>query len=234
MEIGGLQKTTLIDYPGHVACTVFLIGCNFRCPWCYSSELVLPDKIMNQPRMKQEDFFLFLEEKKDKLEGVVVCGGEATINQELPEFLSLIKEKGFKVKLDTNGSNPEMLEKLVQEKKVDYFAMDIKAPFIQEKYQESTNCSIDVSLIKRSVKIIQGSGVDYEFRTTVVPGIHEKQDILDIAQEIAGSKKYFLQKFRPGKNIDASFLKKEVYPDSFLEEIKREISCLFDVCEIRH
>jgi pyruvate formate lyase activating enzyme len=233
MEIGGLQKTTLIDYPGHVACTVFLVGCCFRCPWCYSAELVLPDKISNQPRIDKKDFFDFLEKRKNKLEGVVVCGGEPTINQDLPEFLLEIKKMGFKVKLDTNGSNPEMLEKVIKEKLVDYLAMDIKAPLNSEKYSEAVGLKIDIDAIKKSVNLIRNSGVDYEFRTTIVPDIHQKQDILDIAQEISGASKYFLQEFRAEKNIDSSFSQKKAYPREFLEEIKKEIASFFDVCQIR-
>jgi len=227
IEIGGLQKTTLIDYPGCVACTVFLINCNFRCPWCYSLELVLPEKIAAQPRVKKEDFFSFLEERKGKLEGVVVCGGEPTVNQDLPEFISLIKEMNFKVKLDTNGSNPEMIEKLIKLNLVDYFAMDIKNSF--------NNCSkaigkeIDVDLIKKSIKIIMDSGVDYEFRTTVVPNLHEKKDILEIAQFIKGADKYFLQKFRPGKEINSNDNSEE-----YLKEIVKEIQGFFNVCEARY
>ncbi len=234
MEIGGLQKTTLIDYPGHVACTVFTIGCNFRCPWCYSAELVLPEKIKNQPRIEEKDFFNFLDQRKGSLDGVVICGGEPTINQDLPRFVSKIKEKGFKVKLDTNGSNPEMLKELIKSGELDYIAMDIKAPLVDEKYQESTGREIEVSLIKESIEIIKNSGIDYEFRTTVVSGIHEKEDILEIAKKIGPAKRYFLQKFRAEKNIDSSLVDQRPHSDESLEEIRKEISHLFDVCQVRH
>jgi len=126
MIIAGLQKTTLIDYPGKIACVVFLAGCNFRCPWCYSSELVLPEKIIKQPRIKEEEFFSFLKDRKGLLEGVVICGGEPTINKDLPQFIEKIKKLGYSVKLDTNGSNPEMLKDLVKSDLIDYVAMDIK------------------------------------------------------------------------------------------------------------
>ena len=127
MIIAGLQKTTLIDYPGKIACVVFLAGCNFRCPWCYSSELVLPLKIVKQPRISEKEFFDFLRQRQGLLEGVVICGGEPTINKELPQFIEKIKNLGYSVKLDTNGSNPEMLKDLVNAKLIDYVAMDIKA-----------------------------------------------------------------------------------------------------------
>ncbi len=231
MEIGGLQKTTLIDYPGHIACTVFLIGCNFRCPWCYSPELVLPDEITRQPRIKEEDFFFFLDKRKGDLEKVVVCGGEPTINDDLPDFLSNIKEKGFGIKLDTNGSNPEMLRRIIKEGLVDYLAMDVKAPL--NKYSKAVGRDVDVSLIKESIEIIKNSGIDYEFRTTVVPGIHTKEDIKEIAKEISGAKKYFLQKFRLEKNIDPSVIGKETFPENFLKKLKEDIAHHFDVCQIR-
>ncbi|MDP2930763.1 MAG: anaerobic ribonucleoside-triphosphate reductase activating protein [bacterium] len=128
MIIAGLQKTTLIDYPAKIACTVFLAGCNFRCPWCYSSELVLPEKIKKQSQISARDFFKFLKGKKGLLDGIVLCGGEPSLNKDLPVFIKKIKKMGFLVKLDTNGSNPEMLKRLIKQKLVDYVAMDIKAP----------------------------------------------------------------------------------------------------------
>ena len=128
MIIGGLQKTTLIDYPGKIAATVFLSGCNFLCPWCYSAELVLEEKIKLQPKISEKELFDFLKQRKGLLEGIVICGGEPTIQKDLPNFLEKIKNLGFLVKLDTNGSNPEMLEYLIKNKLVDYVAMDIKVP----------------------------------------------------------------------------------------------------------
>ena len=127
MIIGGLQKTTLIDYPGKISCVVFLAVCNFRCPWCYSGELVLPIKIAQQPRISEKEFFDFLRSRKGLLEGVVICGGEPTVNKDLPQFVEKIKGMGYFVKLDTNGSNPKMLKDLVGRGLVDYVAMDIKA-----------------------------------------------------------------------------------------------------------
>lgn len=132
MEIGGLQKLTLIDFPGKLACTVFLIGCPFRCPFCYNLELVLPELIEKQPRISQKEFFNFLKEKKGLLDGVCITGGEPTANSDLPDFCQKIKEMGFLVKLDTDGYDPEMMKKLIDEKLIDYLALDVKAP--KEKY----------------------------------------------------------------------------------------------------
>jgi pyruvate formate lyase activating enzyme len=231
IEIGGLQKTTLIDYPGRLAATVFLIGCNFRCPFCYSAELVLPDKIKNQPRLSQKDFFSFLRERKGLLDAITVCGGEPSLNKDLPFFLKKIKKLGYLVKLDTNGSNPVMLKKLIKEKLVDYVAMDIKGP--KESYEKIAGKGVNVGNIEKSIDILKQNKVDYEFRTTIVPGIHSKEDIIRIAEWIGPAKKYYLQNFRPEKTINPKLEKVKPYSKEFLSDIKKEISRFFEVCEIR-
>jgi len=231
IEIGGLQKTTLIDYPGRLAATVFLIGCNFRCSFCYSSELVLPDKIKNQPRISQKEFFSFLRERKGLLEAITVCGGEPTLNKDLSAFIKKIKKMGYLVKLDTNGSNPKMLKSLIDKKLIDYVAMDIKAP--REKYVKVVGRGVDINDIEESIKLLKQNKVDYEFRTTVVPSIHSQKDIIRIAKWLSPAKRYYLQNFRPEKTINPKFKKIKPYPQGFLLEIKKEISRFFEVCEIR-
>jgi len=231
MQIGGLQKTTLIDYPGKIAATVFLIGCNFRCPWCYSAELVLPEKIKTQPRVSQKEFFQFLKKRKGLLEGVVICGGEPTINKDLPQFIRKIKKLGYLVKLDTNGSNSKMLKELIDKKLIDYVAMDAKAP--KEKYIKMVGKKINVENIEKSIKILKENKVDNEFRTTVVPTLLDKNDILKIAHWIKPAKKYFLQNFRPEKTIDPSFERIKPYPQEYLLEIHNAIAPLFEICQIR-
>jgi len=256
IEIGGLEKSTLIDYPARVACTVFLIGCNFRCPFCYSSELVLPEKIKSQPRISEKYFFDFLKKRKGLLEGVVICGGEPTLNKDLPDFVKKIKKLGYGVKLDTNGSNSEMLKELIRggSKKsvakrgslssltslplcgsslIDYVAMDIKASLRSQEYERVVGVKTDLEKIKKSIGIIKNSGIDYEFRTTVVPTIHTKEDIIKIAKAIAPAKKYFLQNFRAEKTINPKFEKIKPYSKDFLLEIKEEIAGYFDICEVR-
>ena len=233
MQIGGLQKVTLIDYPGLLAATVFLISCNFRCPWCYNPELVLPEKIKKQLRISEKYFFDFLRKKKKFLEGAVLCGGEPTINKDLPRFCRKIKKMGYLVKLDTNGSNPEMLKKLIREKLIDYVAMDIKAPLKNQKYNGVTGVEVNLNKIKKSIGLIKDSGIDCEFRTTIVPGIHTKEDIIQIVREISPAKKYFLQNFRPGKTLEPSFEKEKAYSSEELTEICRTISPYFDYCGIR-
>jgi len=244
MRIGGLQKTTLIDYPGRVAATVFLMSCNFRCPWCYSPELVLPKKIKNQPKISEKDFFDFLKERKGLLDGVCITGGEPTINKDLPDFIKKIKKLGYLVKIDTNGSAPQMLKNLIEEKLIDYVAMDIKAP--REKYEEVAGRKININNIEKNIKILKESIIDHEFRTTVVPTIHSKEDIIKIANWIGPAKKYYLQNFRPDSNpptalplrrapkhIDPKFEKIKPYPQEYLIEIQKAISPFFEICQIR-
>jgi len=252
MTIAGLQKTTLIDYPGKIAATVFLAGCNFRCPWCYSKELVLPAEIKKQPKVLKKEFFDFLKKRKELLEGVVLCGGEPTINKDLPEFIKKIKELGYAVKIDTNGSNPKMLKKLIDNNLIDYVAMDIKAPLglnfqfsisnfqIKQPSGESAlrQAKFQISKykneIKKSVNLLKNSKIDFEFRTTVVPTIHTKEDFLKIAKWIGGPKvKYYLQNFRPEKTLEPKFEKIKPYPEKYLLEIVKVISPFFEICEIR-
>lgn len=244
MIIGGFQKFTLIDYPEKIAAIVFTTGCNFRCPWCYSSELVLPEKIKNQPKINEEEIFEFLKTRQDKLDGVVICGGEPTMQADLAEFIKKIKDLGFSVKLDTNGSNPEILEALIKDKLIDYIAMDIKSPLywkdvpskaLEEAiFQRSIGVNnIDINKIKESVRVIKSSRVSYEFRTTVVPNFHTKEDIIQMAQSIAPADKYYLQNFRPEKTLDPLEMDIYPYPDQFLKDIAKEISHLFRICQAR-
>lgn len=231
MKIGGLQKLTLIDYPKKLACTVFTAGCNFRCPFCYSSELVLPEKIKKQPRISQVEFFKFLEGKKGLIEGVVICGGEPTIHKDLTPFVKKIKKLGFSVKLDTNGSNPAVLKKLIGDGLIDYVAMDIKGP--KDHYQKISMSKISSNSVEKSVKILKESKIDSEFRTTVVPGILDKKEITQMARWIGPGGKYYLQNFRPEKTIDPKYEQIKPYSDEKLLEIRNAIAPLFDVCEIR-
>ena len=222
---------TLIDYPGRLACTVFTTGCNFYCPFCYSSELVVPDKIKNQPKIPEAVFLLFLQKRTRLLEAVTVCGGEPTIQEDLPLFTKKIKNLGYLVKLDTNGSNPQMLKKLIKEESIDYVAMDIKGP--KEKYQELAGKKISIKSIEESIDTLKGSKIDYEFRTTVTPNLLEKNDFTKIARWIGPGGKYYLQQFRPEKTVDPNFEKIKPYHFEKLLEIKKAIAPLFDVCEIR-
>lgn len=230
MRIGGLHKTTLIDYPGEIACIVFLVGCNFRCPFCYSKELV--DKNIDLFEIKEDEFFDFLKKRKGQLDACVICGGEPTMNKEIFDFCKRIKELGYKIKLDTNGSNPDVIEKLIQKNLIDYVAMDIKAPF--SKYNKAIGVRIDIEKIKQSINIIKNSGIDYEFRTTVVPEIHELEDIKIIAKQIAPAKKFFIQNFRNDKEcLSHYFNQVNPFNEFELQKIVNEIKKDFDICYLR-
>jgi len=231
MKIGGLQKTTLIDFPGRIAATVFLIGCNFSCPWCYSSEIVLPEKIKNHPIFPEKEFFKFLKERKGLLEGIVVCGGEPTSNKDLPVFIKKIKKMGYFVKLDTNGSNPKMLGELIKKKLINYVAMDVKLP--KDRYGEIFRGNIKVEDIEKSIKILNNSNIDFEFRTTIVPTIHQKKDILEIVRWISPAKKYFLQNFRAEKTINPAFIEIRPYSQEWLLDIQKTIAPFFEICQVR-
>jgi len=225
MIIAGLQKLTLIDYPGKLASTVFLAGCNFSCPWCYSSELVLPAKIKEHPKFSKKEVFQFLKEKKGLLEGVVICGGEPTLQKELKRLIKKIKKLGFSVKLDTNGSNPKILKSLIDKKLIDYVALDVKYP--KEKYSNQ-------EAIEESIEELKQGKIDFEFRTTVVPTVLEKKDILQIARWVGGENvKYYLQSFRPEKTLDPNFQKIKPYSSKYLLSIKKAIEPFFKTCEIR-
>ena len=235
MEFCGLQKTSLIDFPGKVSAIIFLGGCNFRCGFCYSSELVLPAKLNNQPRFPKEYVMNFLKERQGQLDGVVICGGEPTINPDLPELIKEIKDMGFLVKLDTNGTNPAMLKSLIESNLIDYAAMDIKGP--KEKYSQIAGNNIDINLIQESIDILKNSGLDFEFRTTVVPNFIDQQDIKNMAQWISENKegqlKYYLQNFFPNKTLDPEFEKLHPYSLSDLKQVQQEISPLFKHCGLR-
>ena len=192
MIIGGLQKLTLLDFPGTVACTVFTVGCNLRCPFCHNPALVF-----NPPedeRISEEELFAFLKKRQGILDGVAITGGEPLLHSDIGEFIAKIKSMGYKVKLDTNGTFPERLEKILSEGNVDYVAMDLKNTF--DKYAETVGIDgFDVELVKRSIKVIKDSGVAHEFRTTVVSPLHSASDFEQIAKQVEGSEKYFLQGF---------------------------------------
>jgi len=231
MTIGGIQKLTLIDYPERIATTIFITGCNFRCPWCYSSEIVLPEKIKKQSKISEKEILSFLKSNRNLLEGVVICGGEPCLHKDLPSFVKKIKKLNYPVKIDTNAYWPEMLRHLIDNNLIDYVAIDIKAP--KEKYEQVVGRKINIKNIERSISILKENKIDYEFRTTVVPKLLKKNDIINIAHWILGAKKYYLQGFRPEKNIDPKFEKVKPYSEKYLLTIQKAISPLFEVCQIR-
>ncbi len=198
MKLAGLQKLTLLDFPGHVACTVFTTGCNLRCPFCHNSELVLPER--KPLLMDEEDFFSFLKKRTGILEGVCVTGGEPLLQQDIAGFLRRIKDLGFSVKLDTNGCFPTVLRSLVEEGLVDFVAMDIKNS--PARYGQTAGIpDLDLTPIRESVAFLLSGAVDYEFRTTVAAQFHDEDSFRDIARWIAGAKRYALQEFKDSGDI---------------------------------
>lgn len=193
MQIKGLQKLTLLDYKGYLAATIFTGGCNFTCPFCHNKDLVLfPNTV---PDINEDSILHFLDERKNRLEAVCITGGEPTLQKDLAVFLMKIKNLGYKIKLDTNGTSPDILIELMKQNLIDYIAMDIKNS--QSKYAFTAGVShIDIEKINQSIKYITNSTCDYEFRTTVTKELHSESDILSIANWIHGAKAYYLQPYK--------------------------------------
>ena len=198
MDIHGLQKLTLLDYPGHTACTVFTAACNWRCPFCHNASLVL--RPSEQPVIPEEEFFSFLRKRRGLLDGVAVTGGEPTLQKDLPDFLRKVKDEGFAVKLDTNGTHPAMLRAILEAGLADYVAMDIKAG--RGNYSAVTGTlRPGLDAVEESVALLRQSGTAHEFRTTVVRELHSDEDFIDIAAWLAGEERYFLQCFKDSGDI---------------------------------
>ena len=191
MKLHGLQKMTLLDFPGRVACTVFLGGCDFRCPFCHNFELIDGTA---PALMEDSELMRFLESRKGLIEGVAITGGEPCLHKELPELIRKIRAAGYAVKLDTNGYHPAMLKSILEEGLVEYVAMDIKN--CEEKYPLTCGVEhVDMAVIKESISLLMNGSTDYEFRTTVIDELHEPEDFEKIGALIGGAKRYFLQRF---------------------------------------
>ena len=227
MKIGGLQKCSLIDYPGKMCAIVFTIGCNFRCPYCHNPELV--DETATE--MTEGEIFAFLERRKNLLDAVTITGGEPTVHEDLIPFIEKIRTRGFLIKLDSNGTNPHVLKEVLTRGLVDYIAMDIKSPLA--KYSETVTRPVDVEKIRESIALIMNSGIAYEFRTTVVKSLLSPEDIRAIGEEIRGAKQYFLQKFVPTKTLNPAFIRKTTYTDAEFEEMRTILSSYVGMCAVR-
>lgn len=200
MEIVAFLPQSLADWPGKVVSVAFVPNCNFKCKFCYNYPLVLfPHKL---PRIENEKFFKQLEENSWALDGVVITGGEPTLQgRKLVEFIEEIRLAGLGVKLDTNGTNPDILEELIDKSLLNYIAMDIKADLLPEKYEAVTSARRVLSKIKRSINLIKGSGIDYEFRTTYIPSLHTPKDIYNIVKYLHRIRRYVLQEFRKSSGV---------------------------------
>ncbi len=233
MDVKGIQKLTLIDYPGKIACTIFLFGCNFRCGFCHNPELVLKN---DSESISEKEILTFLEKRKGQLEGVCITGGEPLLTLK-KDFLKEIKKLGYPIKLDTNGSFPERLKEFIDEKLIDFVAMDIKAS--KEKYVETIGKEIDLKKIEQSIKLISTSNLDYEFRTTIVPGIHDSKEVEKMGKwvlEILGkkAKKYSLQGFRnSGKFIDEKYKDEKNVSEKYLKKLKENLNEYFEEVETK-
>jgi pyruvate formate lyase activating enzyme len=219
MKIGGLQKVSLINYPELICAVVFLQGCNFKCSYCHNPELVEPR--LFQPCIKENEVLDFLDTRKGKLDAVTITGGEPTIQDDLAPFIKQIKKMKFAIKLDTNGSQPQVIRALLDKKLLDFIAMDIKAPL--EKYESVVKVPVNSDSIKESIKLILKAKIPYEFRTTVVESQLEEKDIQQIARLIPGADRYVLQKFVPANVLEKKFLKEKSYTDEKFQEIKKNL-----------
>ena len=228
MKIAGLQTLSLVDFPGYTAAAVFLQGCNFRCGYCQNPDLVTCDKDFG---FSEKDLFDFLNKRRNMLDGVVVTGGEPTVYEDLSAFIRRIKELGFKVKLDTNGTNPYQVEALLREYLIDYVAVDIKTSF--EKYGLVTDMAGVEESVSESIMTTILSTTPYEFRTTCVPGIIDRDDFRKIGEFVRGAKKYCLQQFRPDVTYDAVFRGIKPYSKEDLESFRDILAEYVAEVEIR-
>ncbi|MFA4966917.1 MAG: anaerobic ribonucleoside-triphosphate reductase activating protein [Candidatus Margulisiibacteriota bacterium] len=221
MDIRGFIETSFLDWDGKVSSVIFLPLCNLLCPFCNNASLL--SKIDLLPTLDPDTIDEFLEKRRNFIDGVVITGGEPTLQPDLMEYIKHLKSMKFMVKLDTNGTNPKILKELLSGKLLDYVAMDIKAP-LDERYFKASGTRVDLNKIRESIKLLMGSEINYEFRTTVCPAFHEEKDLLDIAKEIAGAKKYVLQQFVAKDVLDPGLLKVKPYS-------KEQLSAIAKTCE---
>lgn len=214
MNVQGYQKLTLLDFPGKVACTVFTGGCNLRCPFCHNASLVLSPR---EGDNLEDEVLSYLARRQGILEGVCITGGEPLLQPTLSDFVQKVKDMGFSVKLDTNGSDPDALKALLSRGNIDYIAMDIKSS--PQGYEKAIGVKMDFERFSRSVELIRSSGIPYEFRTTVVKGIHTEEDFISIGSWLSGEEKYFLQCF-----VDSGNLIGQGYGAFSSEEMNRFLS----------
>ncbi len=216
MKVAGFLKSSLLDWDGRVTSVIFLPGCNFRCPFCHNADLVLfPEKASE---VDQRGMMGYLEENSDFLDGVAITGGEPTIHPDLPDLISRIRSLGLQVKLDTNGTNPDMLRDLIDANMIDGVAMDVKGP-LDERYDKFSGVKTPLEKVKRSISLIMDSAIDQEFRTTVVPHMVHEEEIEAMAAFIGDARRYALQQFRNGNTLDPKFSRIDPYPAERLKSM---------------
>lgn len=229
MKAAYLQKTSFIDYPGRISAVVFTQGCNFRCPYCHNPELVVPERYCGTIRI--EDIFSFLEKRRGKLDAVVITGGEPTLQADLVPFMQRIRSMGFLVKLDTNGSRPQVLSEVIAQGLPDYVAMDVKAPW--DKYAFVAGSPVDITDIGASVELIMGSGIPYEFRTTLVRSLLDPDDVMGIGRAIRGASLYVLQRFAASKHVESSYTDMAPMTDDQIATLVKDLGSLVERCITR-
>jgi pyruvate formate lyase activating enzyme len=229
MKIGYLQKTSFIDYPGMISAVAFTIGCNFRCPFCHNPELV--EGTLFPDMFPEDEVLSFMASRRGKLDALSITGGEPCLQPGLITFMKRVKDLGFLVKLDTNGSKPEVLARIMEQGAADYLAMDIKAPL--EKYPASTACSTRIEDIRASIGLIMAGTIAYEFRTTLVDRLLTPDDVRDIGRMIEGSRKYVLQRYVPSKPLDPTYADAATFPEDQITMLVEELGGRVGSCSVR-
>jgi pyruvate formate lyase activating enzyme len=228
MKIGGFQKTSLLDYPDRISAIVWVSGCNFRCPFCYNKNLALGTAEL----FPEDEILSFLSKRKGQLEGVVISGGEPLLQEDIVDFVKKIKKLRFLVKVDTNGAFPEKLGELLEKQLVDYVAMDVKAP--KGKYRELVGVNVDISKIEASIDLIKSKAPGYEFKTTFIPNLLKKEDIVEIAKWLDGADAFYLQQFKPISPLLSPRLENIVpYSRDYFSETLTAIKPFFKRCTVR-
>ena len=221
IEIKGFLETSFVDWPGKICSALFLPYCNLRCPYCHNHSLVFHPEQYSSIRL--EDILDRLLSFQDWIDGVCITGGEPTLHADLPSLIQEIKRHRFLAKLDTNGSNPQMLERLIKAKEIDFVSMDVKAPLDPLSYQRSTGLHIDLNLILKSIDILKKEEVEYQFRMTVVPGLHSEEDIKNLGHQLKAGRKLVLQNFNPENPLDPSLKNILPYDLEVLKKMEREV-----------
>ena len=228
MNIGGFQKTSLLDYPDYLSAIVWTQDCNFKCPFCYNRNLVMG----KEKSIDENEVLFYLKKRQGMIEGLVISGGEPFLQKDFKDFIEKVKKLGYLVNIDTNGSFPDKLKELIEEKKVDYISMDVKAP--KNKYDKLSGIKTDISKIQKSIDLIKNKASDYEFRTTFVPDLLKKEDIVEIGKWLDGSKNYYLQQFKNNPPLISNQFENVLpHPKEYLIETLESIKPFFKQCDVR-
>jgi pyruvate formate lyase activating enzyme len=235
LKFAGFQRTTLLDYPNKISAIVFVAGCNFRCGFCHNPLLVNKISLLSEQDYVDENIVVeLLLKRKHLVNSVVISGGEPTLFLDIKNFIIKLKQNGFNIKIDTNGSNPELIKDLIDSKLIDFIAMDIKTKIDLDAYSKVCGTIVDIEKIKQSIEIIQNSGLDYDFRMTILPALISKEDIYSVAEYLKGSKRFSIQQFvKDGDLVDEKLKESRLYEPNEFKEIKNKIGSYFDEFNMR-